>query len=62
MDYYYQLEQAVEAILEEFEPSPDLGFDIFDNNGDPVHVSDELARAIDHARCLLYSEERSYDL
>lgn len=56
-NYTYQLEQAVEAILEEFEPSEDLGFDIFDYNGDPVKVSESLSEAIMNAEKLLYSTD-----
>ena len=43
--YTYQLEQALEAILEEFEQSHDLGFDMFDPDGNPVKVSEKIGRA-----------------
>lgn len=56
-EYIIELEQAIEEILEEFEPSEDLGFDIFDSDGDPVKVSDALAEAIVNAEKLLYSTE-----
>ncbi len=55
--YTYALEQAIEDILEEFEPSADLGYDIFDNDGNPVKVSDSLADAIVNAEKLLYSTD-----
>ena len=59
--YTYQLEQALEAILEEFEQSHDLGFDMFDPDGNPVKVSESLASALEHAQKLIYAEEETYE-
>lgn len=60
-NYTYQLEHVIEEILEEFEPSTDLGFDIFDYDGNPVKVSESLAEAIINAEKLLYGTDPGED-
>jgi len=53
--YTYDLEKALERILELVDPSART-YQIETIDGDIVELSEELAKTIDHANDLLYGE------
>lgn len=54
-NYTYELEQVLTKLLDFFEPDSH-GYVVYDEFEDPLTISEDMARVLDHANDLLYGE------